>query len=207
MKLSRNEKIYFPFDIISGYISCRSVKLVRIKIVKKFEKYEQVALYLLDKFKDEFGLEEVQGKQSVIGIKSGTKWTIDGKAICEGNEAFLVVECKRYTTSKIKQDIISSVAYRIMDTRALGGIVVSPLGFQSGAKKIANKENIIEVHLSSESDNNNYLMSFLNQIKAGVSETVVVSDSCRAVISRKCEKCRECFELKNNEKLCPKCVQ
>jgi len=173
--------------------------------VKNCETYEQVALYLLDKFKDEFGLEKIQGKQSVQGLSSGTTWELDGKGLRKGNEAIFVVECKRYTTSKIKQETAASLAYRIKDISAEGGILVSPLGLQEGAKKIANAENIIEVHLSQKSDNLNFLMFFLNQIKAGSNDIVKISESHREEILGVCEKCNEPFELENDENLCLKC--
>ena len=37
------------------------------------------------------------------------------------------------------------MAYRISDTGAEGGIIVSPLGVQEGGKKIAETENIVTV--------------------------------------------------------------
>src|SRR5262250_1546186 len=40
---------------------------------------------------------------------------------------------------------LGGIAYRIRDSGAEGGIVVSPLGLQEGAAKVAKKENIVSV--------------------------------------------------------------
>src|SRR3978361_1872237 len=89
---------------------------------KKSETYEQVAQYLLDKFCDKFGLERGEGKQGLLGRRSGTNWTIDAKGICQRDMGFLIVECRGYTTSKLAQEDVGGIAYRIMDTGADGGI-------------------------------------------------------------------------------------
>ena len=62
----------------------------------KWRNYEEVATYLLDKFADHFGLSRVEGKQPLLGIRSGTEWTIDAKGIRQGSEAFVIVECRRH---------------------------------------------------------------------------------------------------------------
>jgi len=48
---------------------------------KVWSTYEEVATYLLDRNAKEFGLEKVEGKQSVLGQRSGTNWVIDAKGI------------------------------------------------------------------------------------------------------------------------------
>ncbi|MFN8387844.1 MAG: hypothetical protein U0X92_15685 [Anaerolineales bacterium] len=62
---------------------------------QKWESYEEVA-YLLNQMAIVFGLEQVEGKQS-IRLRSGTKWMIDAKGIAQGNEGFIIIECRRYT--------------------------------------------------------------------------------------------------------------
>lgn len=143
---------------------------------KKWESYEQVAQYLLDQFAAEFGLERVEGKQSVVGLRSGTAWEIDGKGIREGNTGFLIVECRRYTTSKQNQGKAGSLAYSIIDSGAEGGIIVSPLGFQVGAQKVAAAENIIPVKLNAGCSRYEYLMTFLNKVMVGLHDKLDVTD-------------------------------
>ncbi len=55
----------------------------------------------------------MEGKQIIKGLRSGTNWEIDAKGVRDGLEAFLIVECKRYTTSRLDKELIGGLAYRI----------------------------------------------------------------------------------------------
>jgi hypothetical protein len=68
-----------------------------------WKSYEDVARRLLDKIGDALGLERVEGKQSLVG-ESGTTWVIDGKGVRANDGAIVVIECRRYTTSRLKQE-------------------------------------------------------------------------------------------------------
>ena len=148
----------------------------------KWKTYEQVAQYLLDQFRDRFGLERVEGEQRLPGGRSGTKWKIEAKGICHGSTGFLIVECRRHTTSSLKQEHVGGLAYRIMVTGADGGIIVSPLSLQKGAKKPAAAENIKHVILHQDSSAEEYVMKFLNEIFAGMHDTLTVSDRFTAAV-------------------------
>src|SRR3990172_1193422 len=111
--------------------------------MKKWESYEEVATYLLDKFASDFGLERFEGKQTIQGQRSGTEWEIDAKGVRKGNE---------------------------------GGIVVSPLGLQEGAEKIAAAENIQSVELRADSTIYDYFLRFLNNVMVGVHDTIHFKD-------------------------------
>jgi hypothetical protein len=126
----------------------------------KWQSYEEVATYLLNQFKEHFRLDSVEGKQTVAGKLSGTSHEIDAKGVRRGDKGFIIVECRRYTASKQKQENLASLAYRILDTGAIGGIIVSPLGLQIGAQKIAEAENIISVHLTPESTTTDFFDEF-----------------------------------------------
>ena len=176
---------------------------------KKWRTYEEVAIYLLNKFANEFGLTEVEGKQKIPGLRSGTKWEIDAKGVREGNEGFIIVECRRYMKSKQSQEKLGSLAYRILDTGAQGGIIVSPLGTQEGAAKIAASENILSVRIDANSAPTEFVMQFLNRLKIGVSGQFDFSGNVTAKVSRTCQKCGETFTVKENEKFCPsaRCIK
>lgn len=143
---------------------------------KSFETYEQVAQYLLNQMASTFGLQEVEGKQTIKGL-SGSDWEIDAKGIKENGEGFVLIECKRYPTSKVKQSQVASLAYLIIRSGAVGGIIVSPLGLQEGAEKVAGKEGIYSVQLNENSTTTSYILKFLNKIFIGVSDTIKVTDS------------------------------
>lgn len=75
-------------------------------------------------------------------------------------EGFIIIECRMYTTSKLKQEDVGALAYRIIDTGAAGGIVVSPLGLQEGAAKVAAAENIQTVYMDEDSTTTDYFLRF-----------------------------------------------
>lgn len=145
--------------------------------MSKWETYEEVATHLLDEFAEEFGLERVEGKQNVQGERSGTTWEIDAKGVKKGEEGFIIVECRRYTASKQNQEKIGGLAYRILDTGASGGIVVSPLGLQEGAEKVASSEDIQHVTLSADSTPYEFFLRFLNKVMVGVHDTLQVKEN------------------------------
>jgi hypothetical protein len=135
-----------------------------------WETYEEVARYLLENMGDTLGLglERVEGKQKLVG-KSGMKWTVDGKGVKTEDGAIVVIECRRYTTSKLKPEAMGGFAYRIGDVGAAGGIVVTPIGVQEGGEKIAKYEGIEIVHLDANSTTTDYVLSFLDKVFIGAS--------------------------------------
>ncbi|MDQ2998980.1 MAG: hypothetical protein M3R61_18265 [Chloroflexota bacterium] len=139
---------------------------------KYWETYEEVAAYLLDQISSEFGLARFEGKQDLIGKRSGTSYEIDAKGISSNNETLFIVECRRYTTSRQNQEKLGALAYRIIDTGAKGGIMVSPLGLQEGANKIAAAENIHSVILDANSTRSDHILKFLNQAQISFSAAV-----------------------------------
>ena len=72
---------------------------------------------------------------------------------------------------------MAALAFRIQDTGAQGGIIVSPLELQSGAKKVATYSNVQHVTLDPKSTTSDYMMRFLNQILYGISDNVTVTHS------------------------------
>jgi len=145
--------------------------------------YEEVARYLLNQFADLFGLDRFEGKQKVAGLRSGTEWEIDAKGVAEGSDVFLIVECRRYSTSRQNQEKIGSLAYRIRDTGAGGAIIVSPLGLQEGARRVAGAEGIKEVMLRSDSTTTDYFLRFLNEVRVGISD-IGLSDEAISVVHK-----------------------
>ncbi len=142
----------------------------------EWESYEEVAQHLLNEFADRFGLGRVEGKQIMPGA-SGTDWKIDAKGVCEQGGGFVIIECKRYTDRGVCQEIIGGLAYRISDTGAKGGIVVSPLDLQTGARKVARHSEITHVKLDPNSTTTDYVMRFLNQVFVGLTAKVNVTAS------------------------------
>ena len=136
-------------------------------LMPKWDSYEEIATYLLNQFAQEFGVDAFEGKQDVSGKRSGTTWEIDAKGVRAVDGGFMIVECKRWSKDKPTQAIVGSLAYSILDSGAIGGIIVSPLGIQEGGQKVASAEGIFEVHLGENSTRNDFVMHFLNKFKVG----------------------------------------
>jgi hypothetical protein len=154
----------------------------------KWESYEQVAQFLLDQMAEHFGLVHVEGKQKIVGKRSGTTYQIDGKGIAKKGDGFVILECRRYTSSRQKQEHMAALAYRIFDTGAKGGIIVSPLGIQEGARKIAEAENVVSVRLGENSTTKNYVLQFLNKIFVGLTDAIVLSEGAVVAIKTPADK-------------------
>lgn len=172
----------------------------------QWKTYEEVATYLLGEIAHELGLERVEGKQTITGARSGTEWEVDAKGIRSDQEGFVIIECRRYTTAGQSQEKVGALAYRIMDTGAAGGIVVSPIGLQSGAAKVASAEGIIHVHLGKDSTKHQYFLQFLNKLFVGIHEQVHATASMSAVLLRICASCGLRFEVQANEHTCASCA-
>ena len=170
-----------------------------------WKSYEEVAAYLLEENAGKFGLLRVEGKQKLPGRRSGTCYEIDAKGIREGNEGFVIIECRRYTTSKQKQEDLGGLAFRIIDTGAVGGITVSPLGVQEGAAKIAASENIVNVQLDASCTPTEFAMKFLNELMIGVRDGLVLGDRPSIEVFAKCRTCGGRFRVVVNEMICPGC--
>ena len=146
-----------------------------------WSEYEDAARKVLADLRQTLGLSEVEGKQSLAGA-SGTNWEIDAKAWRTGTDGFLVIEVRRLARSRLKQEDVAAIAYRIQDVGAAGGIVVSPLPMQKGANLVAASADIAHVRLSPESTTESYLAEFMGSrfLGASISEAANAQASCDA---------------------------
>lgn len=141
----------------------------------KWRTYEELAKFIIKELAEEFDLGDVEGKQVIPG-ESGTSWEIDAKGIRVGDSGVVLIECRRYLTSRIKQEQVAAIAYRIKDIGAVSGITVSPLDLQEGAKILADHEGITHVVLDPESTTENYFVKFFNKAFVKAAETLGVGD-------------------------------
>lgn len=68
-------------------------------------------------------------------------------------------------------------AYKIADLGAAGGFMISPLGLQVGAEKVAQAENVISVILDSSSNATEYFMEALHTTFIGLTDSGTATDS------------------------------
>jgi hypothetical protein len=146
-----------------------------MSISNAWRTYEEVAQLLLNSIAAELGLSHVEGKQDIAGKLSGTTWEIDAKGVSSGSDGFVLVEVRRHTTKGLSQESLAALAYRIQDTGASGGIVVTPLPLQVGAAKVAASSGVVSVQLNEHSTTEQYLLRFLNRVMVGLpAETISV---------------------------------
>lgn len=172
---------------------------------KRWRDYEQVSAYLLNSLSKELGLTKVEGKQKLAG-ESGTEWEIDAKGIRDRDGGIVIIECRRYTTSKQSQGKMAEFAWRITDTGAKSGIIVSQLGLQKGAKLVAQAGNITSVIIDANSTPKNFAVEFLNKLFLGTTISAgQIKIGFEMSLSKKCAICGDTFLVKDNESVCQKC--
>jgi hypothetical protein len=143
---------------------------------KAWRNYEEVAAYVLQEVSQTFGISTVEGKQKIKGLRSGTEWEIDAKAIRESDGALLIVECRR-KIDRLTQEALGAVAYRIADTGAGGAITVSPHPLQRGAAKVAAAEGIRHVQLDPDSTRDQWRAQIEDLLMLGFTAMVRVHAS------------------------------
>ena len=153
---------------------------------ERWRTYEEVARHLLNEFAHHFALGRVEGNQILPG-ESGTNWSIEAKAVRASGEAFLILECRRYTKSRLNQESMGALAYRIRDTRRGWRYRCIALGAPSWRrKKVADAENIFSAILAPASTTTDYMLAFLGRVFHGASfhETVQLTDTFDATVIR-----------------------
>ncbi|MBE9213690.1 restriction endonuclease [Plectonema cf. radiosum LEGE 06105] len=149
---------------------------------KIWQKYEDVTRQLLLDIRDFIGLSKVESKQVIQG-NSGTEWEIDVVAYDNITSKIILVECKHRTNSSLPQSLVGGFAYTIKDTNAERGIIVTTIGLQEGAEKVAKHEKITPIRLTIDVTNNSddYIARLSNQIFVKVTDRIAISFSCLSV--------------------------
>jgi predicted helicase len=145
--------------------------------VKKWKNYEDVTKQLLSDVRDYLGLGRIEGKQKVKGNISGTKWEVDVVAHDVTDEKLILVECRQRLNSKLSQESLAGFAYRVKNTGACRGIIVTTIGLQDGSKKVAEAEKITEIKLDYTSISENYIAKITNKIFVKRTEKINIGDS------------------------------
>ena len=157
---------------------------------KRWETYEEVTKQLLNDVRDYFGLSRAEEKQKVKGL-SEAEWEVDVVAYNVDGGKLVLVECKHRSKAALSQDSLAGFAYKIKDAKADHGIIVTTIGLQEGAYKIAKSEGITVIKLDYNSTSDNYIAQITNQI------FVKRTDNVRLVESFKAELCDSNGNLKD----------
>ncbi|OBQ17652.1 MAG: hypothetical protein AN488_18305 [Anabaena sp. WA113] len=139
---------------------------------KKWETYEEVTRQLLQDIKYYLGISHVESKQKIQG-QSGTKWEVDVIAYDNNTGKTILVECKNWK-STVSQETLGGFGYRIKNTDSEGGIIVTRIGLQKGAKKVAEYEKItvITLTIGITDYDDDYIAKLSNQIFIKLSDTI-----------------------------------
>ena len=131
--------------------------------------YEELARHVLLHFAGMLGISEVEAKQRLMGA-AGTEWEIDAKGILTGGRGFLVVECKERSTERLNQASIGALAFTVEAVGAQGAIIVTSIGLQEGAEKIAKRHDFKMVFLPKDGTFEDFFASCGNCLLRGVSD-------------------------------------
>lgn len=145
-----------------------------------WKRYEDVARDILTALRGHLGMERVEPKQKLPGA-SGAVWEIDAKGVRLGSGAVVVVECRSGVSKRLSQEDLAGVAFRISDLGADGGVTVSPLELQAGAKLVATAQNITHVRLPVDATPENFVVSFLDKVLVVRTEVVQIRESLSVV--------------------------
>jgi Restriction endonuclease len=148
--------------------------------------YEELARHVLMCFADMLGISEVEAKQRLMGA-TGTEWEIDAKGVKADGRGFLVVECKERSAARLDQATIGSLAFTVQDVGAQGAVIVTSIGLQEGAKKIAEHQDFKIVFLRKESTFEQFFASCGNCLLAKVSDHATSSLALTGFVVSKAE--------------------
>jgi hypothetical protein len=135
------------------------------------ERYEQVTRAILERCREQLGYKEVCPKGKIPG-ETGTEWEIDAICYRAESDGMILVECRRHTTSKIDQEQVGGLVFRIIDTGAEGGLMVTPLGFQAGAELVAKARQVNLATLNPDATEREYVLKIAGQLFLGVGSLI-----------------------------------
>jgi hypothetical protein len=149
--------------------------------------YEDLARHVLLHFADMLGISEVEAKQRLIGA-TGTQWEIDAKGVMTDGRGFLVVECKERSAARLDQATIGSLAFTVKDVGAQGAVIVTSIGLQEGAEKVAQHEDFKVVFLPKDGTFEQFFASCGNCLLQKVSERANASLALTSLVFYPAEK-------------------
>lgn len=130
---------------------------------QEWETYEDVARQLIDDIKIYLGLSLVNEDKREFKKNDGGKCEIDISAYDLSDGKLVLVECRK-KKKRLSNEEIDGFAYRIQQTNAKRGIIVTPLGLQQGARIAADGAKISLIRLDENSNKENYIARITQQI-------------------------------------------
>ncbi|MCK4392863.1 restriction endonuclease [Candidatus Bipolaricaulota bacterium] len=170
------------------------------------KQYEEATKAILDALREHLGLSSVQGEVRYEG-KSGTGWKVDASCYRQEDGALVLVECRRKTTRRVPQEEMAGFAFRVGDIGASGGLMVTPIGYQEGAKIVAKAARIGLATLNPDATDTEYVLAIAGRLFRGL----LISDhGCgtkHIFVHRTCSACGSKLVTWDNGQtyICPVC--
>lgn len=173
---------------------------------KECKYYELVTKKILENLRHHLGFDNVCGKEKYQG-KSGTDWEIDASCYRKDTDTLVLVECRRKTTRRIPQEEMAGFAFRIGDIGAAEGLMVTPIGYQEGAKKVAEAAKIGMATLNPDATESEYILTIAGHLFRGLVATDYGTGTDSASVYRTCDVCSSELITPNNGQtfFCPIC--
>ena len=137
---------------------------------KEWERYEDVARQLIDDIKFHLGLSLVNEDKRKFKKNDGGECEVDVSAYDMSDEKLVLVECRKKKES-LSQEEVHGFAYRIQQTNAKRGIIVTTIGLQQGARIAADGAKITLIRLDGNSTKEEYIAKITQQIFVKVTDT------------------------------------
>lgn len=136
--------------------------------------YEEVVAYLVDRYKELFGVERVEGKQTLSGPDGGEA-EVDLVAYSKPDGLLICFECKDHAR-KINQDYIFAIEGKRQYLGASKSFIVTSHGLQSGAEGKAEYFNIGAVHVPNGATVETHIIRFMDKAFAAVVDSAIVTE-------------------------------
>lgn len=194
-------------------------------MTRESDYYEAVTRKIFHNLREHLGIYGVS-KEKTKHIGNSTNWTVDASCYKNEDDTLVIIECRRKTTSKINQEEAGGFAFRVGDIGAGSAYMVTPIGFQNGAKKVATAHKIGMAILNVDATDTEYILNVANQLFRGlhvrekglgseslsVSREVHVSETGSSFESigvfRACGKCAQALVRAEDGEtfICPNCL-
>jgi hypothetical protein len=138
----------------------------------------------LERFKDELKLATIEPPCDVALPREGGSFKADAVAYDLDGRKF-IIEYRQHKTSRLAQEAMFALSYRVIESNSAGGFVVTPLPLQKGANLCAKANNILSIELGENSTPEEFSIKFLNKIFVGLVTRIGVSSSCTMEVIRK----------------------
>jgi hypothetical protein len=131
------------------------------------DRFEQTVRNILEQCRDALGYSRVDPKGKLPG-RSGTEWEIDSTAYLATSGDMVLVECRWRSKKRIDQEQIGGLVFRVQDTGAVAGLMVTSIGLQKGAELVAQANQIGIAKINPDATDRDYVLDIAGRLFHGI---------------------------------------